>query len=347
MSARAASPARRALGRLLGGRTRLALARVAGHLLRASGLRAGLVVVYHGVHPDARPWLALPSALPVSRLAAELRQLRGSYAVVPASGIVEAAAGRRRGQRFPVAVTFDDDLASHAQLAAPELRALGLPASFFLCGASLDGPFCFWWERLARLPAGAATGEWLDRAVGRGAGESLDAASAAIERLSPADRDAVASALLERAGPDPPDAGMRVGDVRALAQDGFELGFHTLRHHPLTGLDDAALATALEEGRDRLAAAGGRPLSLLAYPHGRADARVADAARRAGYRRAFTADAVAVRPADDPLRLGRMHGGGPTLGHFALGLVRALVRARSGPRPRREERVAPGRAGAA
>jgi peptidoglycan/xylan/chitin deacetylase (PgdA/CDA1 family) len=326
---------------------RLALARAAELGLRASGLRAGLVVVYHGVHLDGRRRPALPPALPVSQLAAELRHLRGSYAVVPASGILEAAASRRRGRRFPVAVTFDDDLTSHAQLAAPALRALGLPASFFLCGASLDGPHAFWWERLARLPPGAANMEWLGSTVGARVGESLDAAAAAIERLAPGDRDGVARALLERAGPDPPDAGMRAHDVQALAQTRFELGFHTLRHHPLTGLDDAALATALEEGRDRLAAAAGWPLALLAYPHGRADARVAGAARRAGYRRAFTADAVAVRPTDDPLLLGRMHGGGPTLGHFALRLVQALVRARSGPRPRTGDQVAPGRAGAA
>ena len=40
----------------------------------------------------------------------------------------------------------------------------------------------------------------------------------------------------------------------------------------------------MDDGRKELSAAAGKPLLAIAYPHGRADARVANAARRAGLR---------------------------------------------------------------
>ena len=51
---------------------------------------------------------------------------------------------------------------------------------------------------------------------------------------------------------DPPDAGLRAEDVRTLADAGFEVGFHTLRHDPLPQLDDEALRRAMVDGRAEL-----------------------------------------------------------------------------------------------
>ena len=66
------------------------------------------------------------------------------------------------------------------------------------------------------------------------------------------------------------------------------VGFHTLRHHVMPLLDDTGLARALTEGRAVLEEVVGRTIDLFAYPHGRADARVAAATRAAGFAAAFT-----------------------------------------------------------
>ena len=47
-----------------------------------------------------------------------------------------------------MAITFDDDLRSHVDFAAPLLARVGATATFFLSGSSLDDPNRFWWERL-------------------------------------------------------------------------------------------------------------------------------------------------------------------------------------------------------
>jgi peptidoglycan/xylan/chitin deacetylase (PgdA/CDA1 family) len=129
-------------------------------------------------------------------------------------------------------------------------------------------------------------------------------------------------------------AGVAEGDaldgagVRALAAAGFEIGFHTLRHEPLPTVDDAELARALEDGRAQLEQVAGQPLKMLAYPHGRADAREARAVRAAGYMCAFTGRPAAVRADDDPFLLGRIEPSFASVEVLEAQLGRALQAAR-------------------
>ena len=117
-------------------------------------------------------------------------------------------------------------------------------------------------------------------------------------------------------------------DVRALVDGGMTIGFHTRGHHPLPTLDDDKLADALAEGRLDLEEVVGERLKVVGYPHGRADSRVAAAARRAGYCVGYTGNARAVQVGDDALLLGRIDPSYRSLGHFALQLVHALARSR-------------------
>ncbi len=240
----------------------------------------------------------------------QLRHLRRRYRVVPATEILAAARMRRRWQRYPVAITFDDDLAEHVSAALPALRRAGLTATFFLTGASLDEPHAFWWEDLQRAVD--------DRAIAADglphvdAGATLKRSPRAILDLAGTivglpreQRDEVAVALREATGPPSQDSGLRTHDVRALSDAGCTVGFHTLRHDPLPGLSDTELVEALREGREALAAAADARVDLIAYPHGKADARVTEAARAAGFKLGFTTARGAVTADTDPLRIPR------------------------------------------
>ena len=72
-------------------------------------------------------------------------------------------------------------------------------------------------------------------------------------------------------------------ELRGLADEGWEVGSHTVSHPFLTELDDAALAQELDASRQACEAGMGRPCTSLAYPYGAVDARVVAAAGRAGY----------------------------------------------------------------
>jgi peptidoglycan/xylan/chitin deacetylase (PgdA/CDA1 family) len=312
-------------------RLRQPFSRLLDLLSRLSGRRVGLALVYHRVddlQQDTRGHLV--AALGTQLFEAQVRHLGRRYRLVAASELVAAACRRRRGQRLPVAITFDDDLPSHVGTAMPILRRVGAPATFFLSGASLSAPHAFWWERLqiafdsdllseADLAAWtAAPGTWSS------GGTEIRAVAEAIEAMPARSREQVAEELLSRLGSDAPDAGMRADAVRALVDAGFEVGFHTLNHDALPQLDADALKRALEEGRDELAAVVGQRLATISYPHGKADRRVAAAARQAGYRSGFTTEPEPVTADSDPLLIGRLYPAYDSLGRFALDVSRTL-----------------------
>jgi peptidoglycan/xylan/chitin deacetylase (PgdA/CDA1 family) len=278
----------------------------------------GLALVYHRLAPlPGDPASELLPAIAVSDFERQLRHLRRHYRPVSAAALPAAASDHRRGARLPVAVTFDDDHPSHVRHAAPALRRADAPATFFLCGASLDGPpQAFWWERLQRI---ADRGGDLATAL-PGLPAGLHAAAAVIEGMTVAERERAAEALAAVAGPDPPDTGLDRTDIAALGAE-FEVGFHTRRHHSLDTLGDEQLAQALREGRAELEAAAGGPVRTVAYPSGRTDSRTSAAAASAGFHAGYTTSGEPLRRRGDRRLIGRFEPRSPSLGVFALKLA--------------------------
>ena len=317
------------MGRRLKRLVKPPLAWVLAFRRRWSRRRVGLALCYHRVgHPAGDVEGELVPALDTRLFERHVQHLRRRYRVVPASELQRAVADRRRGQRIPVAVTFDDDLPSHVDEALPVLVRVGVPATFFLCGASLERPHRFWWERLQRAWDRGLVDEQLLGALGVRSTSAerppIRTVAAAIQALPPDRRDLLAGELGERIGPDPDEAGLRAPSVASLARSGFEIGFHTLRHDALPRVDDELLERAMREGREQLADAAGAAIDLIAYPHGEANSRVADAARTAGFRYGFTGSGRAVTERDDPLLLSRRYPRRGSLADFAFNVARAL-----------------------
>lgn len=72
-------------------------------------------------------------------------------------------------------------------------------------------------------------------------------------------------------------------ELRRLAEAGWEVGSHTCTHPRLTQLDDESLERELHASREACSRGTGRPCRSIAYPYGDVDARVLEAAARAGY----------------------------------------------------------------
>lgn len=316
----------RALIRIIGG----PLTGLAVTALRLGERQVGFVLVYHAIAEAIQSGeREIVPPHPPRLFARQLRHLARWYRIVPATNLVEAVAARRRGERFPVAITFDDDLREHVSTALPVLRREGATATFFLCGNALDRPLSFWWQRLQR-----AVDEGVTEARALVAARSpiplepnagIRRLAFAVEEMTPDERRAVSEELARLAGPDPHDAGLREADVRELVASGMAVGFHTLRHDALTQLGDAQLLDAVRAGHAELEAVVGRPLDAIAYPHGRADERVAAVARGAGYRHGFAGEGTPVRPDVDPLLVPRMTPSYRSVGHFGLQLILALM----------------------
>ncbi len=273
-----------------------ALARVRGHRL---------VLVYHRVGPSAPTGCEIVPSVPVDVFRMQLQALGEIYDLVTLDEILREDRSREavsRKRRPAVAVTFDDDLPSHAEHALPVLRELGVPAAFFLSGRALHGLGPYWFQQLEALLI--AYGERRVAALLHrsevGARELALACEANADlrrRVSDVAAELAVPGILDR------DA------IAALAAGGMTIGFHTVEHDVLPELTGAALDNAVSRGRDDLTAVASVPVNYFAYPHGKADTRSAAAVRRAGFTAAFTGFPQPVRDADDRHRLGRWEPG--------------------------------------
>ena len=270
-----------------------------GASLRRLGAARGrsLVVLYHRVADGPASSHEVVPTVPAPLLRRHAEALAEVGDVVPLADLLEPAS-KTAPVRF--ALAFDDDYRSHVDHALPTLLDLGVPATFFLSGRALHGLGRYWWEVLE------------DRIADEGveaAAQSLGLPPAAPAELALAcEEDPDRQATLER-DPGPAAGHLDAEALTRLSHPLATIGFHTLRHPVLTRLSAPDLGRALTEGRDRLANHVGRPLDVFAHPHGKADARVAAATRRAGYRAAFTGRAEPLRPADDRHLLGRWEPG--------------------------------------
>ena len=285
--------------------------------MRAAAARGnGLAVLYHRVTADdAAPPGELVPSIPRRLLRRQLEVLGEVGEVVPLEQLRAPAVDRRR-PRF--GLSFDDDYRSHSEQVLPILQGLGVTGTFFLSGRSLHGLGAYWFESLERLVAEQGL-EHTRRRLGVDAATASDLA--ALCECSPWLQRLVSTAV------DLAPRHLRAPQITELAEAGMAVGFHTLRHRRLVDLDGEGLRLALVDGRQALEGAIGRRVDLLAYPHGKADARVAAAARTAGYRMAWTGWPRPVRSADDPFLLGRWEPGPLQTDAFVAALAVRVNRA--------------------
>jgi peptidoglycan/xylan/chitin deacetylase (PgdA/CDA1 family) len=87
------------------------------------------------------------------------------------------------------------------------------------------------------------------------------------------------------------------------------IGFHTVDHDMLPGLDEPGLQDAVSRGRSDLDAVTGQPVQFFAYPFGQSDHRCAAAVRQAGFLAAFTGRPTPWQRAINPYDVGRWEPG--------------------------------------
>ena len=98
-----------------------------------------VILTYHSIAKGDSP-IRIPPAL----FAEQMEWLKANAAVVPLANIVKALVSGAASPPRAVALTFDDGFRDFAELAAPILRKLELPATVFLptayCGGANDWP---------------------------------------------------------------------------------------------------------------------------------------------------------------------------------------------------------------
>jgi peptidoglycan/xylan/chitin deacetylase (PgdA/CDA1 family) len=282
----------------------------------AAALGRGIALLWHRIR-DQGPTATEP--VRAVSTAAFVEQLDILLELGDVVSLVELESARRR-RRPSFALTFDDDDPGHTETTLPILVARGLPATFFLSGRWRDQHGPYWWEVLeARIRT-----EGIESiASAYGLPESADA-----EEIARSIVGTVHASELAEAAHKTTWRTMEAHQARALAAAGMEIGFHTLHHPSLPGLDSAGVRGAVSGGRNELSDELETPIIRFAYPHGHTNRDVADAVKAEGYTSAWTTERHVVFRDGDQMLGGRWDLGHRTLDAFRSTLVRGLARPR-------------------
>lgn len=278
---------------------------------RARALPVRRIIMVHGVGPDE---------LEVDAFVAQMEWLASNFRIVPLAELI-AGVDCDAPAIHEVALTFDDGLRCHAEVVAPLLSRMRLPATFFVCPELIETRRWLWnHEARARLHSlGDAQRrtlaadmrlpvvdvepwiEWMKTLpiTARDAAETVIRAATPGFTPSPA----------QQARFDP----LTWGQLQMLDNDLFTVGSHTSSHPILTTLEPRVLEQELRDSRSRLEHRLGKTVDLFCYPNGSQDRQVRDATAKM-YRAAVTTESGFVQSGEDLHRLPRI----PIAGDVAL-----------------------------
>jgi peptidoglycan/xylan/chitin deacetylase (PgdA/CDA1 family) len=212
----------------------------------------------------------------------QMQLLARTYRVVSLSEAVTRLVEGDPRREDLACVTFDDGYANNAEVAAPVLLSLGLPATFYLTTGFVDGVVDLWVDRLEaavhRLPGPSASltidgvAFELSLADGRQRAHSDARLRRVLKAVRTAERERVLHTLEELAGGRRPldelHRAMTWDQVRALASRGFEVGAHTVTHPVLTRCTRAEAEHEIGASKWAITAQTGAPCRHFALPNG-------------------------------------------------------------------------------
>ena len=253
-----------------------ALGRALLSVVTLGGSRARLTVLtFHQVAAEPDP---LFPDVPDARLfESQIGWLAEFCTVLP---LPEAASHLAAGHLAPRAacITFDDGYANNLEVAAPILRRLRVPATFFIAGGAIDVGIM--WNDLVIEGVRVARDDLDLTGVGLGRYPIGDAPSrraavqAIIQKLKyrPLGQRLELARAVYSAGAGqhpPPRLMMTRADVADLARQDFDIGAHTINHPILNELHGDEARREITRSYDWVKEVTGKPPRSFAYPNGR------------------------------------------------------------------------------
>lgn len=246
-----------------------------------------------------------------ARLERQLRYLRSVFTFVPLAELAASfGAARLPGRRRRATFVFDDGLRSNVRVAYPILRALGVPATFFVCPGLIEERRWLWTHEARRRLQFAAPRLQGELACEVGAPAGIEAFVEWMKKLDFPRRMRVearlkhATAAFVPSGPDHEAFDLAGWDeLRQLDPAIVTVGSHTMTHPILPSLGESEIEVELRESRRMIEAKLARPAQFFSYPNGDFDDRTLAGVRRY-YRAAVTCNP---QPHADPWRMPNLH----------------------------------------
>ncbi|HLG21238.1 MAG TPA: polysaccharide deacetylase family protein [Candidatus Manganitrophaceae bacterium] len=282
---------------------------------------------YHAVVEDVRRSLeegmAPPQLISKEVFEKEIDYIASQFDFFSIDEAVDFIGGKRRLKRDSVMLTFDDGYEGIYHHAYPILKRKGVPAALYLCpdyvgaGRLLLHDRLFYLIRrmiLARVPIQSVLSEealpWRLEEIGPAAGSPLYLTRFLLEAARPVPLERLIQNLQERFNAAeeefPSDAKILSWDMALkMSEEGMTVGSHTASHCLLTKAQPIQVLEELRRSKQALETRLRKKVESLAYPDGRFNPFVIEAARACGYRSAVATADFVNRVGRNPYTLGR------------------------------------------
>lgn len=290
-----------------------------------------LIVMYHGILPERRPWDHW-CQIPADEFRWQIAHLKRHYEVLPLSEIVDR---RSTGRPLPprcAAITFDDGLRNNFEVAFPILRELNVPATMYLATGYIDTDALLWQDRLfAEIQSfdsmeldlsthSLGRHQWNNAATRQ---QVFDTLLARLKQLPVEHKDHILADICretENAGLKNPTRHdfqlMSWENASEMIDSGLiEIGPHTVNHELLSRLPDEHVHSEIVNSHSAILENLGTSSPTFAFPNGTKadyDQRVFAALKECGIPAAVTTVSGLNRPEQSILELKRVGIGSDT-----------------------------------
>jgi peptidoglycan/xylan/chitin deacetylase (PgdA/CDA1 family) len=234
-----------------------AAAKIAGSVLSPAGARGRLVVFcYHQVLERCDP--LRPGEPDEAQFRDDVRLIDSVFNVLP---FTEAVRKLKCGDlpARSACITFDDGYANNFDLAAPILKSVGVPATFFIAGGAVDTGI-MWNDLVIESVAHSGSKEQA---------ENLAATLRELKYRPMTERwDAAVDMYRSTVDSELPRLMMTRDMVAGLSRQGFEIGGHTINHPILKELPDDEARREIEDCATWIRDVTGDAPTSFAYPNG-------------------------------------------------------------------------------
>lgn len=283
-----------------------------------------LILLYHGVRPTEDRVSPDIRQKHVSSTSFE-QQLRFLAKTHRFYSLHDVQTHIERGISLPrngACITFDDGYQNNATIAAPILKRLGIPATFFVTTGFIDHRHLLWVDRFESAFSQLSHPQ-LDFQIQQ-KHITLNLTSPELRKISdssmretlkqcdPEERERVLLELENRVGSNkifPLHEPMTWDQIRQLRSDGFEIGPHTVTHPILSRCTTEQVEQEVLESKRRVEQELGQSVLHFAHPNGQPsdwNPAVMDIIRRAGFKTCSTTIGRRTRRMEDPFFLPRL-----------------------------------------
>jgi peptidoglycan/xylan/chitin deacetylase (PgdA/CDA1 family) len=269
------------------------------------------IFIFHRVNDDYDPFL--PS-VPVAVFRKQMEFLKQNFPII---SLDEVASGSYAdsGDKYSVAITFDDGYRDNFLKAFPVLNKLEMPATIFLATGYIESGELPWYDqiswafKLTTRPRFSLADVGGPEAALNQRSEVLQAMGKTLAWLRTIDDEkrrtfipSIFEELGVSAGLSVPNPMLSWDEIKQMSEQKITFGAHTISHPALSRTNGARLETEIVGSKNKIEEALDLPARHFAYPFGQ-PSDVSDEAKKIVQRAGFSSAVTTVwgfnRPGDD------------------------------------------------